>query len=255
MTHLLSERAIARTLVVALAATTFLPLIGAGGSASATTPVPQLAKSYTGAARNNTAGKSAVISLRGITQSGGSIAGTFSFHAPLAGSGQFVGTITSTRVAFTVKTTQASCPTCTSIVFAGAVSPVVSMGGTFVSHQKSGHSQVGTWTVGSTWTGPAHNITVDRNGTVTLVNVTELPNGQVTGGVVWGGGLCGNGAFKGTIAGSKFRLVEGQPSCEPPSWVYSGTVDLATGTLSGKYVTPVQRGTYKLRRLGAAPKA
>ena len=47
--------------------------------------VPGLAKSYTGTARNITAAASGTITLSGVTEVGGKIAGTLAFHAPLAG--------------------------------------------------------------------------------------------------------------------------------------------------------------------------
>jgi hypothetical protein len=224
--------------------------------ASAAGVPPGLAKSYNGTARNVTAALSGTITLGAVFVTGGNITGTFAFHAPLAGAGPFQGTITATNVTFTVTPTAASCSSCTKIVFTGEVSPVVSMSGTWVAHLKSGPPQSGTWTVGSTWNGTAHNITVNENGELSLVDVTETATGKISGGVVWTG-LTGNGAFAGTIHGSVLNFREPHPSDGYGVFIYAGTVDAALGTMSGTYDVPSdgQHGTFQLRRSGATATA
>ena len=239
-------------------------------AAAAGTP-PQLAKSYlaksyTGSARNVTAGESAPITLSGVTQNGGTISGTFTFHAPLAGTGPFTGTISSSIMRFEVKPTAASCALCSNIIFTGSVSPLVSLSGTWVAHLKSGSSQNGTWQAGSTWNGVDTVVAMDGSAqTVTskiaFADVAENSNGIITGALViysWSnsGNNEGTGPIRGTIHGSTVRFTT-QPYDGYPT-IYTGSVSLALGDMSGSFSWSGGgggHGTFQVRRSGATSTA
>jgi len=227
--------------------------------ASAATATPTLAKSYTGSARNVTAVESAPITLTGITQTGGTIAGAFAFHAPLVGSGPFAGAITSTKVNFTVKPTATSCPSCSSIVFTGTVSPLVSLSGTWVAHLKSGSSQNGTWGVGSTWSGTFHNTTQNVSGSMALADLTEKANGSVAGSVVVYPPYGGGGPFTGSVTGDAIKMTSVSNAanlCSDCTIVWVGTVS-TFGSIGGTYLvkTDNERGTWQVHRSGATATA
>jgi len=215
-------------------------------SAAAAAPPASLAKSYSGSARNLTADEAAPITLTGVTQTGGAITGTFAFHAPLAGIGPFTGTITSTKVKFAVKPTTASCPSCSSITFNGAVSPVVSLVGTWVAHLKSGAAQSGTWQVGSTWNGYILSVKFP----IALSGVIESSSGHISGSCTFYPGSGGQshlvGQFSGTIAGSAVQFVCNTIDLSSGSkWVeeFKATFSSVLGGMSGSWTQPAQNGS------------
>jgi hypothetical protein len=229
--------------------------LGATSTASAAGAPPGLAKSYSGAARNVTAAETGGITLSGVTKTGGAIAGTFAFHAPLAGTGPFKGTITATTVKFTVTPTAASCAICESIVFTGAVSPLVSMSGTWVAHLKSGAPQNGTWQVGSTWTGTDHNITLSVSSTLALSQVTESATGVVAGVATWvTTGVTQSCNIAGSVHGSTFKFT---CSIEGYEQAFTGSLSAALGTMGGSYTDAYEssHGTWQLHRTGATSTA
>jgi hypothetical protein len=244
---------LARLLTVVAAVSVSL---GAASGASAAGSATGLAKSYSGAARNVTAGESAGITLSGVTENGGSISGTFAFHAPLSGTGPFKGTITGTTVKFTVTPTAASCAVCQSIVFTGAVSPLVSMSGTWVAHLKSGAPQNGTWQVGSTWTGTAHNITLSVSSIFTLSQLTESATGVVAGAATWviSGAPTETCNIAGSVHGSTIKFT-----CNYAGYAqdFTGTLNPVLGTMGGSYTNSYEssHGTWQLHRSGATSTA
>lgn len=233
----LALRAAAATL-----ATVCCPVFGSVELASATGAPPSLAKSYSGSAHNTTAAESGAIVLKDIVQAAGSISGTFSFESPLAGTGPFTGNITSTAIKFTVKPTAVSCPSCTSIVFAGTVWPIVSMSGTWVAHLKSGGAQGGTWGLPSTYDGTVYNNQAKDTSHVSFT-LNEKANGHLTGSEFDQYGY-GTGPLTGTLRGSKVEITNHQPVQYTGTW---STLGGMSGTWSGAGAT----GNWQLRRSGA----
>ena len=230
-------------------------------AAAAGTP-PQLAKSYAGSARNVTALESASITLSGITQSGGTIAGNLAFHSPLAGAGPFKGTITASTVSFTVTPTASSCPSCSTIVFTGTVSPVVSLAGTWVAKLKSGPSQSGTWQAGSTWNGTSvRTAPTPGSGTVALTGVTESPTGTISGTIDFAGSETVHhvvGPFTASVHGSVFAFTSHLDDITAGSshyaWTITGTLSSLLGRMSGTWleVGTSDKGTWQVTRSGAS---
>ena len=211
--------------------------------------VPGLAQSYTGTARDVTSATSSTFALSGITESAsGALAGTFAFRAPLDGVGPFTGKIGVKNVSFTVKPTAASCHGCTSIVFTGTVSAMLSLSGTWIEHTATGAVVRGTWEIGSTWNGGAHNITYDESDRFTLTHVVESASGAITGTVIWAPPLVGNGPFTGSLHGSAIAFTIPKAADFPTSIVFKGTLIAAAGTMSGTYVAGTQHGTWHADR-------
>ncbi len=234
--------------VLAVVGVASVSLSAVSVAAAAGTP-PGLAKSYAGAARNITASQTGGISLTSVAVTGGRISGTATFHSPLAGSGPFTGSITSTSVNFTVKPTASTCPSCTTIMFTGSISPLVSMSGTWVAHLKSGPSQEGVWEVGSTWNGGYS----DSSGTGILrfAGVTENAKGAVSGTLVWPN--AGQSfPFTGSVRGSVIKLTapNGGESQEPIT--FTGTLSAALGGMSGVFTETGYTGKWQAKRSGAA---
>jgi hypothetical protein len=224
--------------------------LGAASTASGAGAPPTFAKSYTGTARNVTAAASGAISLSGVTESGGKIAGTFGFHAPLAGSGPFTGTASATTIQFTVAPTGASCGVCKSIIFTGTVSPLVSFSGTWVAHLRSGATQHGAWGVGSTWNG-TYTAVGGTSGTLAFAEVTENANGTVTGAAVFNNAAEGPCSFAGSVHGSvlKLKCYGGEGEFQ----TFTGTVDPRTGYMGGSWTVSyaASHGAWQLHRSGA----
>jgi len=222
---------------------------------------PLLAKSYAGSARNVTAAESAPVSLSGITQSGGTIAGNFAFHLPLAGAGPFKGAISASTVSFTVTPTASSCPSCSTIVFTGTVSPVVSLTGTWVAKLKSGLTQSGTWQVGSTWNGTrVRTAPTPGSGTVALTGVIESPTGTISGTIDFGGSETVHhvvGPFTASVHGSVFAFTSHLDDITAGSryyaWTITGTLSNVFGRMSGTWleVGTSDKGTWQVTRSGA----
>ena len=228
--------------------------IGVAPVASAQGTFVTLAKSYTGSAHNITASASGVITLSGLTQDGGAIAGTFAFQAPLVGTGPFRGTVTSTTIKFTVIPTTSSCPSCASIVFTGRVWPIVSMSGTWVAYLKSGGSQKGTWGVGSTWGGTLVNVTYNGTQTLTIGALTETANGDLVGHLyVSGTGGSNSGTLLGSLHGSVVKFSVQMPELPGGSFVLEFAGELsALGSMSGTW-NGLGQGKWQLQRHGAQP--
>jgi hypothetical protein len=221
-------------------------------SAAAAGTTPTLAESYTGSARNVTAAESAPITLSGVTQNRGTISGTFTFHAPLAGTGPFMGTISSSIMRFEVKPTAASCALCSNIIFTGSVSRLVSLSGTWVAHLKSGSSQNGTWGVGCTWNGPYDDTSQNVPGTMSLTDVTENAKGAIAAAAIFTSRLGrGTGPLTGSVQG---QVVKFLVRCNCGTFTFTGNVSTALGSMSGTYNGPVD-GTWQVRRSGAADTA
>ena len=239
----LARTRLTRTFAVAGALVTVMaiPLYLAPVAAATGTP-PSLAKSYSGSARNTTAAESGGSTLSGVTEKGRSISGTFSFHAPLTGTGPFSGTISANTVNFVVKPTAASCAECASIVFTGTVWPIVSMSGTWVAHIKSGGTQGGTWSLPSTYVGTAYNNQVKDTSHVSFT-LNESANGHLTGSEVDQYGY-GTGPLTGTVKGSKIEFTNHQPV------QYTGTWS-PLGGMSGGWSGAGDTGTWQMRRSGA----
>jgi hypothetical protein len=237
-----------------LAASVALPvLVGTASAAFASAP-PSLAKSYTGSARNVTAAESSSITLSGVTQNGGAISGTFTFHAPLAGTGPFTGTISSSIIRFEVKPTAASCASCTNIIFTASVSPLVSMNGTWVAHLKSGASQNGTWAVGSTWNGIYHSVVANQTGTMSLAAIKESATGAILGSVIFvfpsGGGT--TLPITGSVHGSAVKFTYNSGGS---LFTFTGTFSTALGGMSGSYTSAADHGAWQVHRSGATSTA
>ena len=161
-----------------------------------------------------------------------------------------------------MKPTAASCPSCSSIVFTGTVSPLVSLVGTWVAHLTSGSSQKGTWQVGSTWNGVEHPTKGGgaATGTVSFSGVIETPTGTVSGQVRWQGNDLSIGPFTGTLKGSALNLKwqgEDMSYGGAPFTVYfKGKVSTALGGMSGTwnetYNSQLYAGVFQLTRSGAS---
>ncbi len=224
------------------------------GSSAFASAAPGLAKSYTGSAHNMTAAESAPITLSGVTENGDAISGTFAFHSPLAGTGPFTGTISSSAVRFEVKPTAASCSSCSDVIFTGNVSPLVSMSGTWVAHLKSGSSQNGTWSVGSTWNGTFRNLTQQLGGDMALADVTESAKGVITGALVVYG-YDGSGSFTGSVHGSVIKFTVANPAGDGGVvFTWTGTVSILGG-MSGTYSYSGGHGIFQVHRSGATSTA
>ena len=229
----------------------YVPQAGA-----AATP-PSLAKSYTGTAHNLTASESGVITLTDVTQNGGAIAGTFTFQAPLVGTGPFKGTITPTAVTFTVVPTAASCPACTSVVFSGKFWPIGSMSGTWVAQLKSGGSQNGTWGVGSTWNGTLHSVTADTTTGMGIGALTEGASGALVGTlVIYGSRYGGVATLTGSVQGPvvKFTSRIRGSGCYGLPFNFVGTLT-TFGGMSGTWFFPgncrgTEKGLWQVQRSG-----
>ncbi|HXR64334.1 MAG TPA: serine/threonine-protein kinase, partial [Ktedonobacteraceae bacterium] len=120
-------------------------------TAQSTSSVPSVASTYTGTLHDNNGNIDTIMSLRGMTQSGQSIQGTFRVALPLNGNGPFAGTVKSdSSIKFIVHSSDlnASAP----LFFTGQIQQNGNINGHYCSLNTSGHCDpnvggYGTWSV------------------------------------------------------------------------------------------------------------
>lgn len=147
VTHPVTVATSAALAVGCLTGVVVLGILTIAPSVTASSSVPKLAASYNGSIHNATFNMTADMSLTSIQQSGGTISGNFQVSAPLAGSGNFTGTVDPQRhVTFTV-TSHLNGSTI-EIDFTGIAATNGGMSGAYTVHSQDGNpDQHGTWTV------------------------------------------------------------------------------------------------------------
>jgi hypothetical protein len=129
--------------MVVLGVFTFAPNVTALSSSN----IPQLAASYSGNLTNTTAAINASMALQSVQQHGNTISGNFQVGSPLAGSGDFTGTVDAQRnITFDVPNGTGT--DAYDIKFTGTIAADGSMSGAYTVHHQNGRpDEQGTWSV------------------------------------------------------------------------------------------------------------
>ncbi len=204
-----------------------------------TASYPHVASAYQGTAHNVKAGATTALVLTSIVQKQQDISGKVFWDPGFIGDGSFTGSIGTNRsVHFTDKTTGRS------ITFNGSLSSNGSFGGTYTI---SSNGQTGTWQtkpyqphsnphVVSAYQGKIQNLTLGRTTTLVLTSIVQKQQ-NISGKVIIGPGLHGNGSFTGSIEADGSVHFTDKDTTDGLTTVFTGLLS-PNGSLSGSYIIP-----------------
>jgi cytoskeletal protein CcmA (bactofilin family) len=210
------------------------------------------ASAYQGTAHNITVNQSSSLVFTSIVEDQQKISGEVYWGYPLFGDGPFTGTlggngsVTLTSIPVDRSSSQ--------IIFSGSLHPDSSLSGTYTVPSSG---QMGTWQMApyqipsnphlvSTYHGTAQNYTVGGTATLTLTSVVQNQQ-KISGNLVLGPGLIGNGSFTGTVGADGGVIFIDNDTTDGFTVTFHGFV-FADGSLSGSYNIPSsgQLGNWKV---------